>query len=164
MNFFKLMVLCANMLFVFGCSDGVEKDKTENVIVEGNSTVDNPDKVGNEKKHLFTDIEDFSDGKLEVSEQEIAIEETGARVLIKWETLTTDKGSVLKSSCIKLLENPNEFDIEMTLLDNQSNMGDLEDFVTESRAFVMYFQETTLHQKGGTVVINIKSDNTFTTE
>lgn len=164
MKTFKPIILCATMLFVFGCFEGETEENIEKVIIEGNSTVDNPDKVGDEKTHLFADIDDFEDGELKMNEQEIAIEETGARVLIKWETLTTDKGSVLKSSCIKLLENPNEFDIEMTLLDNQSNMGDLENFVTESRAFVMYFQETTLHQKGGTVVINIKSDNTFTTE
>jgi len=164
MKTFKPIILCATMLFVFGCFEGETEENIENVIIEGNSTVDNSDKVGDEKTHLFADIDDFEDGELKMNEQEIAIEGTGVKVLMKWETLTTNKGGVIKGSCIELIENPNDFDVEMRLHDNQYNMGDLENFETESRAFVMYFQETTLHQKGGTVVINIKSDNTFSTE
>ena len=161
---FKPFVLCVTVFFVFGCVYDTSRPSKEDKIIEGNSTVDNPDKVGDEKKHLFTDIDDFAAGESNMNEQEIAIEETGVIVLMKWETLTTDRGSVIKSSSIQLLKNPNEFDVEMSLLDNQSNMGELENFVTESRAFVMYFQETTLKQKGGTVVIKINSDNTFFVE
>ena len=163
MKFLIADVLQTSLFYSCGESETTE-EPVVNEIIEGNSTIDSPDEIGAIKTHEYPEVEGFLEGELKLNEEEIILADVEAKVLFKWETLTTDKGSVLKSSSAELLENPNQYDIEMSLFENQSNIGDLENYLMESRIFVTYYQETTLHKVGGTLVITIKSDNTYTAE